>query len=92
MLCTGTAVAEFNEILFKAIGKFFEFIQADFNKNICPADKNSEEVKDRKGENDKRKLERQGRPVTDYNYIFPPSGICPPPERAPVDKLVRWNA
>ena len=42
MLCTGMAVAGFNDTLFKASGKTFEFIQADFNKKICLADKISE--------------------------------------------------
>ena len=35
MLCTGTAVAEFNEILLKVSADFFEFIQVDFKKKIC---------------------------------------------------------
>ena len=43
--CKGTAVAEFNEILFNTSGKIFEFIQEYFNEKICLADKNSEEVK-----------------------------------------------
>ena len=44
-LCTGTLVAEFNENFFKASGKTFEFIQADFNEKICIADENPNEVK-----------------------------------------------
>ena len=44
-LCTATAFVEFNDILFKANGEIFEFIQADFNENICLADEDSEEVK-----------------------------------------------
>ena len=45
MLCMGTVVAEFNNILFKASGKTFEVIQVDFNENIYLADKISEEFK-----------------------------------------------
>ena len=45
MLCTGTAVAEFNGILFKATGKIPSSSQADFNENICLADEISDEVK-----------------------------------------------
>ena len=41
--------------------------------------------------NDKRKLERQSYPVTDYSYSFPQIGIRPPPERDIVNKLVFWN-
>ena len=51
IICTGTMVSEFNNILFKARGKTFEFIQADFNKNICLADESSNEFKDWKGKN-----------------------------------------
>ena len=40
-LFTGTAVAEFNDIIFKASGKTFEFIPEDFNSKICLADENS---------------------------------------------------
>ena len=58
---------------------------------ICLADENSDGVKARKEEKT-RKLERKGYPVTDYSYRFPPSDIGPPPERAPVRKLVLWNA
>ena len=47
-MCTGPAVAEFNDILFKASGKTFEFIQADFNEKICLVDENFDEVKARK--------------------------------------------
>ena len=60
MLWTGMVVVEFNDILFKARRKVFEFIQADFNENICLADEGSDEVKARKEKNDKQKLERQG--------------------------------
>ena len=45
MMFTGIPVAEFNVILFKASGKTFEFIQADFNEKICIADENYDEVK-----------------------------------------------
>ena len=45
MMCTKTAVAEFNDILFKASGKTFEFIQAVFNKKICCTDENFDETK-----------------------------------------------
>ena len=38
MICTGTAVIEFNGILFKASLKTFEFIQADFKEKICLID------------------------------------------------------
>ena len=44
-MCKGTAVAEFNDILFKARGETFEFIQEDFNNKICLTDEKSEEVK-----------------------------------------------
>ena len=44
-LYTGTEVAECNYILFKARGKTFVFIQADFNEKICIADENSHEFK-----------------------------------------------
>ena len=44
-LCMVTVVAKFNNILFKASGKTFNLIQADFNKKICLADENSKEVK-----------------------------------------------
>ena len=57
-ICTGTAVAELNDILFKASGKTFEFIQEDFNEKICLPDGNSDEVKTWKEKNEKRKLER----------------------------------
>ena len=55
-MCMGTSVAEFNGILFKASGRTFKFIQEDFNKKICLADENSEEVKAWKEKNDKGKL------------------------------------
>ena len=42
MLCTGMAVAGFNDTLFEACGKTFEFIQADFNKKISLTDEKSE--------------------------------------------------
>ena len=45
MLYTGTVVAEFNNVILKASGKTFEFIQADFNEKIWLADENSDEVK-----------------------------------------------
>ena len=46
ILFTVTSVAEFNDILFKARRKTFEFIQSDFSKKICIAiDENSDEVK-----------------------------------------------
>ena len=91
-LCMGTALVGFNDILFKAKGGTFEFIQVYFNEKICLADKKYAEVKSWKEKNNKRNLEKQGYPVTAYSYIFPPSGIRPPPERASVDKLVRWSA
>ena len=47
-LCTVTVVTEFNDTLFKASGKTFEFIQADFNENICITDENSDEFKSQK--------------------------------------------
>ena len=34
-LCKGIVIVEFNDILFKASGKTFEFIQVDFKKKIC---------------------------------------------------------
>ena len=91
MLCTGMAVTEFNDILFKASGKTFEFIQAYFNENICLAYESSDEVNSWKERNYRRKLERQRYPVTAYSYRFSPSGIHPLPERASVDKLVHWT-
>ena len=91
-LCTDTEVAELNDILFKASKETCKFVQASFNEKICLADKNSEEVKAWKENNDKRNLNRQGYTVTAYSYIFPPSGILSPPERAPVEKMVCWNA
>ena len=45
MMCTGTTVDKFNNILFKVSGKTFEFIREDYNRKICLADQNSEEVK-----------------------------------------------
>ena len=45
MLCTSTAVAEFNDILFKVRRQDFNFIQKYFNKKIYLADENAEEVK-----------------------------------------------
>ena len=92
MMCTGTAVAEFNHIIFKASEETSEFIEEYFNQKICLADENSKEANSRKEKNDKRKLERQGYPVIAYSYIFPPSGIQNTPERAAVDKFVRCNA
>ena len=44
-LCKGTSVAEFNDIVFKASGKTFYPIQADFNENIYNKDENFDEVK-----------------------------------------------
>ena len=65
MLCTGTAVTEFIDILFKDSGETFEFIQKYFNEKTCLADENYEEVKAWKEKNDKNNLEIQGYPVTD---------------------------
>ena len=48
MICTGTAVIEFNGILFKASLKTFEFIQADFKEKICLIDESYYKVKARK--------------------------------------------
>ena len=45
MMCTGTAVDEFNDILFKSSGKTLEFIQVDLNEKICLADEKSNELK-----------------------------------------------
>ena len=57
-LCTGTAVTELNDIIVKASGKTFAFIQTDFNKKICIAtDENFNEVKAWKYNNEERKLE-----------------------------------
>ena len=45
-LFMGTAVAESNDILFKVRGNVFEFIQTDFNNNICiSTHEKSDEVK-----------------------------------------------
>ena len=44
-LCKGTLVVEFNDIVFKASGKTFYPIQADFNENIYIKYENSDEVK-----------------------------------------------
>ena len=88
-LCTGMSVAEFNEILFKAIGKTSDFVQEDFNEKICLTYENSKEVRAWKEKTDKQNLERKGYPVTTYSYIFPPISTRPPLVRAPVKKLVR---
>ena len=40
-LCIGMGVAEFNNILFKASGKTFEFVQANINEKICLVDESS---------------------------------------------------
>ena len=45
MICTGTGVADFNDIIFKASGETSEVIQVDFNKNICIANENYYEFK-----------------------------------------------
>ena len=45
MLSTSTAVAEFNDILFKVRRQDFNFIQKYFNKKIYLADENAAEVK-----------------------------------------------
>ena len=45
ILCSGTAVASFDDIIFKASRETFKFIQANFNENICHVDKISDEVK-----------------------------------------------
>ena len=92
MLCTGTDVAKFNNILFKASGKTFEIIQEDFNKKICLTNENSEEVKAWKERNNKQKLNMQVYPVTAYFNSLPPISIRPLQERDPVDNLVMWNA
>ena len=63
-LCTGTAVSELKQILFKASRKTFEFIQADFNKWIYLTDKSSDEFKAWKAKKQKRKMDRQGYSVT----------------------------
>ena len=55
-LCTVTAVAEFNDILFKASGKTFECIQADVNKNIYLAYESYDEFKAWKYKNNKQNL------------------------------------
>ena len=39
------SVVEFNDIIFKASGKTFELIKANFNKKICFTDERSKEVK-----------------------------------------------
>ena len=90
-LCKGTEVAEFNNILFKARGKHFELIQADFNDKICLTDETSEKVKAWKEENDNQELDSQGSPITAYFYSFSPIGIRYQPERDTVNKLVHWN-
>ena len=92
-MCTGTAVPEFSNILFKARGEIFEHIQTYFNDEICIiTDENYDEVRAWIENNKKRKLEGQGYPVTFYSRIFLPSYIRPPPERSAVDKLVFWNS
>ena len=40
-----TAVSEFKDIIFKARGKTFELIQADFKEKICVQDENFNEFK-----------------------------------------------
>ena len=44
-LRTDMVVTEFNDILFKANGKTFKFIQANFNEKIFLTDESSDEVK-----------------------------------------------
>ena len=44
-LCTGTTVAEVNDILFNASKEDLELIQEDFNENICLEDEISKDVK-----------------------------------------------
>ena len=91
-LCTGTAVAEFNEILFNASRRAFLVIDSEFNKKICDApDDTGTEVQEWIKKNEKRKEDRQGYPLPNYDFSFPPSKIPPPPERASKDKLVKWN-
>ena len=53
---------------------------------------NYDESKSWKEKNENRKLGSKGYPVTTYFYRFTPINICPTPERAPVKKLVHWNA
>ena len=52
-LCMGTSVAGFNDILFKARRKTFDFIQEYFKEKICLADENSKELKAQKETNEK---------------------------------------
>ena len=63
-LCMGMAVAESNDIIYKASRKTFKFIQADFNEKICLADESSNEFKACKEKKQNWKMDRQGYPVT----------------------------
>ena len=65
-LCTGTTVAEFNGILFKASRKTLEFTQAYFNEKIFLVDEKSDEVNAWKEKQETRKMDRQGYTVTAY--------------------------
>ena len=64
-VCTGTAIMEFNDILFKASGEIFASIQTYFNEKIYIAtDGKYDEVKAWKEKNEMWNMERQGYPVT----------------------------
>ena len=84
MLCTGTAVAESNEILFKANQTFSSSFKPISTRRFTSQMKTPMKSRPLKK---KQKLERQGYPINVYFYRFPPSNIRPPPERAPVEKL-----
>ena len=91
MLSTSTAVAEFNDMLFKVRRKHFNFIQKKSTRRSTLQMKTLQ--KSRHGmKNYKRNLERQCYRLTSYSYRFPPSGIHPLLQRDPVEKLFLWNA
>jgi hypothetical protein len=90
-MCTGTAVAEFNEILFRSSWDTHSTIDKEFNATIVTGKEEDEVVKEWKQKNLKRETERAGYPVSNYSWKFPPDKIPPPPQRAPKDKLVKWN-
>ena len=92
-LCPDTAVAIFNEILFNASHRTFLVIDSEFNKKIVDApDKSGSEVKNWIKKNEKRKDDRQGYPLPNYDFSYPPSEIPPPTERSSKDKLIKWNS
>ena len=65
----GSAVVEFNVTLLMCNGKQFDHIKIDLNEGICiTTDENSNEVEIWIEKNNKRNMDMQGYPVTDYSY------------------------